>query len=247
MINPFQSKYKNPFIPTAGIVEEEHLLFNHERKIKQILEIINSGGSVALIGKGGMGKSTILWAVCQQAESYLEQKRKGIFLDLNLVKDEKDFYEYLCHEIGIPESRGYLLTRILRDQRFLLAIDNIGKLAYPEFTSSIRDCLRGLSEGKEAPLKLITGTEEPLTELFNNKEEKGRTICPVAEICIEESLEAWDENIISTFIKTRLAKTSVRFTEEEIKQVVQESGGNPRQLMWLCHQTYSKHMEDKDT
>lgn len=193
-----------------------------------------------------MGKSTILWAICQVAESYLKAQRKPTLLDLNVVSNENDFYSHLCYKIGIPESRGYSLTRNLRNQRILLAIDNIGKLTWPEFSSDIQDNLRGSSEGENAPFKLIVEAREPLNELFKNNQDKGRRICPLAEIYLEENLEAWDESTIRGFIQNRLAKTSVRFTEEKIIQLVQKSGGNPKQLMQLCYQTYSQYMEDEN-
>ena len=82
--------------------------------------------------------------------------------------------------------------------------------------------------------------------MFKNNQDKGRRICPLAEICLEENIEAWDESTIRGFIQNRLAKTSVRFTEEKIIQLVQKSGGNPKQLMQLCYQTYSQYMEDEN-
>jgi hypothetical protein len=38
--------------------------------------------------------------------------------------------------------------------------------------------------------------------------------------------------------------TSVRFTEEEISQLLQLSGGHPRRLMQLCYQNYARYVED---
>ncbi|HEY9636754.1 MAG TPA: ATP-binding protein [Coleofasciculaceae cyanobacterium] len=210
--------------------------------MRRVFEVLNSGSSVALIGEEGIGKSSLLWKICQQAESCLHSPRQSVFLDLNWVNDENDFYSALCHEVGIPESKDYSLTRNLRDRRILLAIDNVGKMTWVGFTRGVRDRLRGLAEGSNAPLKLILAASEPLERLFNDSQNEGKT-SPLAGICQEENLKPWDETIARAFIDARLAMTSVRFTEEEIIQLVQESGGHPRQLMQLCYQTYSRYVE----
>ncbi len=238
---PDENAITNPFVPQQGRVDNLELFFNREREIRRVFEVLNSGSSVALIGEEGIGKSSLLWKICQQAESYLQSPRQAVFLDLNWVNDENDFYSALCHEVGIPESKDYSLTRNLRDRRILLAIDNVGKMTWVGFTRGVRDRLRGLAEGSNAPLKLILAATEPLERLFNDSQERGTS--PLAGICQEENLKPWDEPIARAFIDARLAVTSVRFTEEEIIQLVQESGGHPRRLMQLCYRTYSRYVE----
>ncbi|MGJ5632174.1 nSTAND1 domain-containing NTPase [Nostoc sp. CALU 1950] len=232
----------NPFIPFSGRVEDSQLFFGREREIRRVFEVLNSGSSVALIGDEGTGKSSLLWAICQKAENYLLSSRQPIFLDLNLLHNESQFYSDLCYEIGIPESKDYQLTRNLRSLKILLAIDNVGKLTSEGFSRQIRDYLRGLAEGSNAPLKLILAATEPLNNLFNDSQEQGNT-SPLAGICQEEHIHPWDEATMRAFITSRLAKTSVSFTEEEIMQLIQESGGHPRKLMQLCYRTYSRYAE----
>jgi hypothetical protein len=239
---PHENVNTNPFTPQQGRVDNPQLFFNRDREIRRVFEVLNSGSSVALIGEEGIGKSSLLWAICQQAESCLQSPRQPVFLDLNLVHDENDFYSALCHEVGIPESNGYSLTRNLRDRRVLLAIDNVGKMTWVGFTRGVRDRLRGLAEGSNAPLKLILAASEPLERLFNDSQDESKT-SPLAGIFQEENLKPWDETTIRAFIEARLAVTSVRFTEEEIIQLVQESGGHPRRLMQLCYRIYSRYVE----
>ncbi|WP_062286898.1 AAA family ATPase [Nostoc piscinale] len=227
----------NPFIPQQGRVEEGHLFFGRKQEIQRIFELFNSGSSVAIVGEEGIGKSSLLWAICQQAENQLQ--RQSAFLDLNWVNDEEEFYQALCHEIAIPESRGYMLTRNLRDKRVLLAIDNVGKLRWQGFTRQVRDYLRGLAEGSN--LRLALAATEPLDQLFKDSQDDGKT-SPLAGICQQENIKPWDEISIRDLIRSRLARTPVKFTEEEIIQLIQESGGHPRKLMQLCYQTYSRYL-----
>ncbi len=232
----------NPFIPINGRVEEKYLFFDREGEIRRVLEVLNSGSSVVLIGEEGIGKSSLLLMIHQEAETRLNVKRQPVFLDLNLLHNESQFYSELCYEIGIPESKDYQLTRNLRNHKILLALDNVGKLTGEGFTRNIRDYLRGLAEGSNAPLKLILAATEPLNNLFKDSQEQGNT-SPLAGICQEEHIHPWNEATMRTFITNRLARTSVSFTEEEIIQFIQESGGHPRKLMQLCYQTYSRYVE----
>jgi DNA-binding CsgD family transcriptional regulator len=232
----------NPFVPQVGRVDDPQLFFDRERELRRVFEILNSGSSVALIGEEGIGKSSLLWKICQLAESRLQSPRQAVFLDLNLVHDENDFYSALCHEVGIPESKDYSLTRNLRDRRVLLAIDNVGKMTWEGFTRGVRDRLRGLAEGSNAPLKLILAANEPLDDLFNDSQDESKT-SPLSGICQEENLKPWDVATAHAFIEARLALTSVSFTGEEIKQLVQESSGHPQRLMQLCYQTYARYLE----
>ncbi|MDF5721115.1 MAG: ATP-binding protein [Rhizonema sp. PD37] len=234
----------NPFIPQHGRVENPQQFFGREREIQRVLEILNSGSSVALIGEEGIGKSSLLWMICQKAESFLESPRQSVFVDLNEVDNEEDLYSTLCHEVGIPESTGYMLNRNLRQHKnkVLLALDNVGKMTRQGFSRQVRDKLRGLSEGSNAPLKLILGATLPLNDLFNDSHDEGKT-SPLAGICQEEHIQPWEEITTRAFISSRLAKTAVNFTEEEIIQLVQESDGHPKRLMQLCYRIYARYLE----
>ena len=233
----------NPFIPQTGKVDDPQLFFGREREIRRVFEVLNSNDSVAVIGEEGIGKSSLLSAICQQAENLLFSPRLPIYLDLNVIRDEDDFYTALCEEVGIPKSEGYMLTRALKKHKVLLAIDNVGKMTWEGFTRQVRDHLRGLAEGQNAALQLILTATQPLDKLFNDSQDEGNT-SPLAGICQEENIKPWDEAIACAFIQARLARTSVRFTEEEITQLIQESGGHPRRLMQLCYQNYARYVED---
>jgi hypothetical protein len=236
----------NPFIPQNGRVEDTQRFFGREREMQRVFEVLNSGSSVALIGEEGMGKSSLLWAICQQAKNRLQPSRQSVFLDLNYIDNEEDFYSALCDEVGIAECTGYMLTRNLKahKNKVLLALDNVGKMTRKEFfTRGVRDKLRGLAEGSNAPLKLILAATEPLNDLFNDSHDDGKT-SPLEGICQEEHIQPWDETMMCDFIANRLARTSVRFTEEEIMQLVQESSGHPRKLMQLCYRTYALYVEE---
>jgi hypothetical protein len=239
---PIPSKI-NPFMPTNGRVEN---LQHREPEITRTFEILNGRGSVALIGETGIGKSSLLWAIHQQAANYLHPSRKSVFLDLNDVHNETELYQALCDEVGIEACQGYSFARNLRrhNQKILLILDNVGKLTWEGFTRHVRDQLRGLAEGNDAPLRLVLAATEPLDKLFEDSQDNGKT-SPLAGICREETINPWDEITARNFIAIRLQNYPVQFTEAEITQLIQDSGGHPQRLMKLCHQTYACYLNRK--
>ncbi|MDY7012767.1 MAG: hypothetical protein SVX43_04055, partial [Cyanobacteriota bacterium] len=90
-----------------------------------------------------------------------------------------------------------------------------------------------------APLRLVMTARESLTSLFD--EEK---TSPLANICTEERLDVWDKKTARDFIAHRLEPTAVRFSEEEIVQLIAESGGHPQKLMYFCYQLYRRYREE---
>ncbi len=114
-------------------------------------------------------------------------------------------------------------------------------MTWDGFTRELRQQLRGLADGQaNPPLRLVIAASEHLDVLFPDSLENPS---PFQGVCIEELIQPWDENMVRGFINSRLANTQVSFTEEEIIQLYQESGGHPQRLMYLCHRTYSRYME----
>lgn len=229
----------NPFVPLTGMVDDRRLFFDRSKEIRNVFEILNSGSSVAIVGDRGIGKSSLLRAICREAKSYLHQPREPVYLNLQLMADEDDFYKALCEEVGIEESRGYALTRALKDRRLLLAIDKVEKMTWEEFSSHIPSQLRGLADGSDAPLRLVLAASKSLDKLF---QETGK-VSPFTNICIEVNLGLWDSDIARAFIADRLDSTPVTFSEEDISQIIRASKGHPQQLMRLCHKTYEGYKE----
>ncbi|MGB3559971.1 MAG: ATP-binding protein, partial [Geitlerinemataceae cyanobacterium] len=231
----------NPFIPPTGAIDDPHLFFNRKQEIQRIFEFLESGSSVSLTGDRQIGKSSLLKALERQTDRLNQIGRQPIYLNLQLVENEEDFYHYLCDEIGIDFSKGYSLTRSLRDCRLLLLIDEVEKMAGDGFTHEVRDRLRGLAEGRDAPFRLVMATCTPLDKLF----EEGKT-SPLYNICIEQRLKPWDENTSRAFIDSRLASTDVRFSEEEIAALIAETGGHPQKLMEMCHNLYGERSKSSE-
>ena len=238
--NPIHySDHQNPFVPTNTRIENLEKFFGREPEIKQIFELLNNASSVVLIGEQAIGKSSLLYAVYQQSEKLLKSPRQPVFLDMNNIHNQEDFYFAICEKIDIPDSTGYRFTRNLQDKRVLLILDNVGKLNGQGFTRDVRDHLRGLAEGENACLKLVVAANESLKTLFNDSYETS----PLADICQQVDIQPWSEKIIGKFITKRLQATTIDFTEADIQELIQESGGHPQKLTQLCYNLYKKYSQ----
>ncbi|NER52705.1 MAG: ATP-binding protein [Symploca sp. SIO1A3] len=182
----------NPFLPLTGVVDDPELFFDRQPETREIFALLNSGSSVALIGERAIGKSSLLKAICREAPTQLLSPRQPIYLNLQQLENEDEFYTAFCEEVGISQCRGYLLTRELRKHRLLLAIDEVEKMTWDGFTRKVRDYLRGLAEGTNAPLRLILAARDPLDSLFPDSQNLGMT-SPLAGICHQVDLGSWDE------------------------------------------------------
>ncbi len=96
----------NPFLPLSGIVDDPELFFDRQSETREIFTLLNSGSSVALIGERAIGKSSLLKAICREAPTQLHSSRQPIYLNLQQLKNEDEFYTALCESVGIPKCRG---------------------------------------------------------------------------------------------------------------------------------------------
>ena len=64
--------------------------------------------------------------VCQLGPERLRLPQEAfIYLNMQNVDDEQDFFDALCHELNIPTYRGNKLSRALSGKRYILCLDEI--------------------------------------------------------------------------------------------------------------------------
>ena len=249
VIQPASGFINNPFQPLNGFVDESHLFFGRTKEIQRIFETLNSGSSVAIIGERQIGKSSLLMEISRQAQTQLFQPRKPIYLNLQSIHNDQDFYQALCDHAEIEFCQGYRLTRNIQNHRLLLILDEVEKMTWDGFTNNIRGQLRGLAEGSNAPLRLVVAGCTSLDQLFPDSQDMGMT-SPFTGICIEYNLQKWDKQTICDFIKSRLKSPllkpeyqTITFTEDEISELINNSQGHPQKLMALSYQTFNRYLE----
>ena len=204
--------------------------------------MLNSGSSVAIIGEGGVGKSSLLKAIAQRAGQYLEKPRKSIYIDLQHIQSDDDFYTALCEEVGIEFCRGYQLQKNLKLHRILLLLDVVENLSYDWFTNQLRSQLRGLAIDSGPPLRLVIAASKSLDILFPDSGDK---TSPFENICLVQHLKPWNEKTIRSFIEARLQADflkleyqGIKFGEDEILQIIESSKGYPGKVMRGCYELF---------
>ncbi|WP_017302437.1 TIR domain-containing protein [Nodosilinea nodulosa] len=233
---------ENPFLPLTGAVDEAAQFFDCDRILNRIFEVLNSGSNVALIGDRNMGKSSLLREVARRAEQQLTTPRQPVIINLVMLFSEEEFYEELCAQTGIAEdTRGNNLNRALRDKRLLLILDEVERIVQDEFSRRVRDQLRGLSEGKDAPLRLVLAARDSLENLFPDSYDDGM-VSPLHGICWEEQVQPWSAEMVHQFIDIRLASTPIRFSNNEITNIISICEGRPKDLMQLCNALFREKL-----
>ncbi|MEG4106226.1 ATP-binding protein, partial [Microcoleus sp. S13_C5] len=109
-VEPPNIKYNNPFFPLTGRIDKPQFFFGRKREIRAVFDTLNSGSSVAIIGERAIGKSSLLQAIYREAPNQLREPRKPIYLNLEDVYDENDFYGALCRLTGIEKAKGTELS-----------------------------------------------------------------------------------------------------------------------------------------
>src|SRR4028119_76710 len=223
-LEPPNINHNNPFIPQHGKIDDPRFFFGREREIRRVFETLNSGSNVAVIGETAIGKSSLLQAIYREAPTQLRYARQPIYIDLQIVCHEDDFYDDLCHKAGIEKAKGGNLSRALESNPLLLLLDEVENMTWEGFTNPTRSLLRGLTEGSNPPLRLVIAARTSLDLLFPGTNMtspfKGH----------EETLKQWDEEICHEFIVSRLQASwltpvagPVNFTEVEIAGLIAES------------------------
>lgn len=234
----------NPFVPLAGRIGDGGFFFDRVRERREVFELLNSDCSVALIGPCEIGKSSLAHAIHRHAERELTEARRSIYIDLQQIVDEDDFYAALCDQAEIPLSRGYALTRALKDKRLLLILDEMEKMSWDGFSRGLHGQLRGLAEGPNAPLRLLLAARRPLDQVFSNSEQPNDT-SPLSNICQQVDLHPWDLETTTAFIETGLADTGVHFEAAHIARLIDQSDGHPKRLMNACFRLFNDTVQGR--
>lgn len=234
----------NPF-GDRGRIDDPKRFFDREELLRKVFEGLRQGCSQSLVGEPQIGKSSILSAICFQGPAQLPS-HKFVWLDMQCVHDENDFFSALCQELDINITcRGFKLNRKLRGKRYILCLDEIEKMTNSgDFSGRERTELRGLADGTNSPLTLVIVSRSPLSQLFPDTPE---TTSPLAGICNQLNVEPFPPSIAQAFIKHRLQATDIVFTETQIGDIVTKSKGHPARLQEHAAQLYRQLSEHKSS
>jgi hypothetical protein len=143
----FKETPTNPF-GDKGRIENPSRFFEQKKLLNKVFCELEKGTSLSLIGNKQTGKSSLLYHISEKEPHF-------IYLDMQTVHDEGDFFKALCSEMDIPESRGYALHRALQGKHYVLCLDHIERMTNKLFSGDEQIELRGLAGSQDAPLTLI--------------------------------------------------------------------------------------------
>lgn len=228
----------NPF-GDRGCITNPKRFFDREPILRQILENLHKGSSVALIGEFRIGKSSLLAMLRHVGPKNLKLPAEAfLYLDMQPVRNEDEFFEALCDEIGIPTCRGFKLARALRGKRYILGLDEIEKMNRQEhFSRDVREELRGLAGSPDTPLSLVIASRSPLEQLFPDS--PGMT-SPLANVCVKLDVKPFAPKVARNFLLQRLKNSGITFTEHQILDLIERSGGHPGKLQDEAARLYNE-------
>lgn len=229
----------NPF-SDRGRINDPNRFFGREELLRQLFEELARGSNRVLVGAAKVGKSSILAMVCQLGPERLRLPQEAfIHLDMRNVEDEQDFFEALCEALKIkPPCRGNKFARALDGRRYILCIDEIHIMTNEaDFSGKERTQLCGLADGADTPLTLLIASQKPLIDLFPDSP---YTTSPLAGICQQIDVKPFSSDEVRRFLEYRLAGTGVIFSEDEIQELIQRSGGYPGRLQIEAAELYGR-------
>lgn len=229
--------WENPF-GDRGCIRDPSRFFGRQEQLRRIFEELRKGSSLSLVGDSQVGKSSLLAMVRHRAAAELGAlAAKIVHVDMQMIRNEAEFFEALCGELGLPGLlRGYRLKRSLGERRYVVCLDEIEKMTNPQnFTGDEREELRGLADGADAPLTLVIASRSPLDMLF---EDDPMRCSPLAGICGTLLIVPFSWIETQAFLRHRLANNGVQFSLEQMEVLFHQTQGHPAKLQTSAADLY---------
>lgn len=238
---PPRTRAPNPFRST-GRVTDPAAFVGRDALLHELFSDLRRGVSRALLGESQVGKSSILEMICKQGPQRFHRPSSDfIYLDMQLIHREDDFFEALCAELGIEPCPSFKLSRMLRGKRYILCLDEIEKMRKEHFSGNERETLRGLADGADMPFTLVVANRVPLEDLFPDL--LGNTSA-LAHLCTALVVPPFTSDEAHLFLAQRLNGTGITFTPTEIEDLIERSGGHPARLQRAAAEVYRRYAEE---
>ncbi len=229
----------NPF-GDQGRITDPGRFFGREDVLERIFQEIAAGRNVSLVGEAQIGQSSVLSMVLHYGPERLGRPREDfVYLNMETLSGDEDFFEALGEELGLPGIKGWKLRRALRDRRVIVCLDELEKMNYEGFTQEVRSQLRGLSDGNSAPLTVVSASRSQIEELFPDSPLETSPLHPLLTAVL---LGRFSEGMGRSFLRQRLAEVGRRFGEEMEEQLLADSGGHPGRLQALAYVAYPRSL-----
>ena len=236
---PAPGKIANPF-GQRGRIEDPAHYFARQPITREVLDELRKRQSVSIVGETQSGKSSLLWYLTQMGPQLLNLPADDFaYFDLQLVRSEDDFFEFLCETLGVKTCRGYRLSQALRGRHIFLCLDEMEKMTWQGFTQDIRSELRGLADGSGAPLTLVIASRSPLARIFTDALD---LTSPLAGLCTQLSFQPFTLKEAVELVHFRLNGTGHGLPDDVVEAAWRESGGQAMALQKALHDAFEAQM-----
>jgi AAA+ ATPase superfamily predicted ATPase len=219
----------NPFVEQSLIKDADRFV-GRQAELAQMLGLLKGMQGVSLVGARRIGKSSLLYHLCQTGNRQLGEEVVIAYTDLRGVTDERSFYECLCKRAGRSGNQLSDLEEAVRDRRVVFGLDQFERvMRSAAFSKSFYDTLRSVASDNH--VALLVATEHPLDELFLN-EEIGSSVFFGIFRKIELGLFMSDE--ATDFIRRGFAEAEAEVTENDITRLLELAGRFPCFLAQAC-------------
>jgi hypothetical protein len=225
---------ENPFY-TNGRINDPSMFFDREQLVREIREELKKRSSVSLSGDSQMGKSSLLNYLYATRAEWLPDVPIE-YIDLQRVLDETDFCETVLQRLGLTGNSLRELKHALETHAVILLLDEVERIAEPDFSTRLHDLLRSLAQ--DSHFAMCVATQHPLEEVFPSRSTNG--VSPFHNIFTRKTLGPFTESIARRFLTTQLARTGVNFTERETEKLLRDSQCQPARLQLLAKNLFDE-------
>jgi hypothetical protein len=235
---------QSPPFGYKGCITDSKQFFDRKDVFKTLYQYLQLGWNCSLVGESEIGKSSILWKLSQEGYKPLNLSKKAlIYLDLEFCSSLNVLLKELSKELNIKIENpinGFEIRRKLSNKHFILCLDEMEVLTHFPLDDLrfILSLLRALAGGSSAnPLTLVTASRSPLSQLFSDSPNQPS---PLDNIFYSISIKAFTEENARAFIDYRLEGSKIKFTYEQIDQLIHTSQCHPAKLQqqaYLLYQT----------
>ena len=224
----------NPFGYRGQITELSRYLVR-QPLTTELFEDLGKGQSLSLVGPAQSGKSSLLWYVKEQGPARLGKAPADfVYINMELIHSEEDFFDWLCAQLDLPQMRGFRLFQQLRGRQLIVCLDEMEKMAWSGFTPAMHSEIRGLIDG-DGPLTVVAASRVPLAQLLPDR--PGQT-SPLANLFLTLTLPAFNPQEATALCRQLLDGSGVGLSAELIQRAWQLSQGQPYQLQLELKKLY---------
>lgn len=230
----------NPFF-FSGMVQHPDNFYGRQAELQRIFGLLGGAQpmSVSIVGARRIGKSSLLWYICQKGPEKLGKEWRLGYVGLDGLGDLTVPHLLRAMAVSLNERlseasyEGFsaLVDSLVKQgQRLVLCLDEFE--AAGQLGSDFLGYLRGLISTNKATL--VVATERPLEELS----QEGVLTSPFYNIFTRMVLGPMPEAEARELLTQRGA---MPFSSEEIATALRQSGGHPFLLQQSGSQLYEKH------